>query len=348
MMRRFTQAVQIGLTYIGTIVGAGFATGQEILQFFTIFGARAIFGLVVASFLFIWLGTKMMELSFKIKARSYEDLNTHLFGHKAGKWISNLMLVILISITAVMLAGSGSVFVEHFHLSYQLGLLLTLMLSYYVISRGVKGIFAVNSIIVPLVLIFTALLLIHTLNQPLGTTAWWSRSTEPVWWRAVTAPFLYVGFNLVLSQAVLVPIGAAAWSRNVIRLGGLIGGLGIGFMLWSGHVILSAHMPGIVQFEIPMAVAAKSMGMWTQVIFLLLILSEIFTTLIANVFGLSLQIKERLNWSRSTVIIMVLFVCYGISQIGFSKLISTLYPLIGIASLAWLILLMRKRTQTIK
>src|SRR5690625_351112 len=94
-MRSFVQVLQIAFTYIGTIVGAGFATGQEILQFFTRFGGFAVFTIVIATVMFVWLGTKMMLLAHDIGAKSYEDLNTTLFGEKVGKAISYVMLILL-------------------------------------------------------------------------------------------------------------------------------------------------------------------------------------------------------------------------------------------------------------
>ncbi|MFL6516822.1 MAG: hypothetical protein ACJ8GL_01940, partial [Bacillus sp. (in: firmicutes)] len=38
MKRDWTQAFQIAAVYVGTVVGAGFATGKEIVEFFSRFG----------------------------------------------------------------------------------------------------------------------------------------------------------------------------------------------------------------------------------------------------------------------------------------------------------------------
>lgn len=46
------KAFQIAGAYIGVIVGAGFASGQEILQFFTSFGWISIAGTCMATLLF--------------------------------------------------------------------------------------------------------------------------------------------------------------------------------------------------------------------------------------------------------------------------------------------------------
>jgi uncharacterized membrane protein YkvI len=343
-MGNIGKSLQVGFTYIGTIVGAGFATGQEILQFFTRYGWMATLTIALASLLFIWLGTKLMLLANELGAKSYEDLNVYLFGPKAGVWVSFMTMIILFGITTVMLAGAGSIFSEHLNLSYQLGLIFTLILSYIVIVKGIHGILAVNSIVVPIMFIFTAIIVMVTVYSP--NAANWVHlstdySTEKIW----LAPFLYVAFNLALAQAVLVPVGAAIDNRKVLKYGGVVGGIGIGLMLFAGHFVLSANMPGIAQFEIPMGNVVRGLGRGVQLLFLLMIFAEIFTTFIADAYGLALQIRQRTRMSEKTIIIGILLLSYLVSQIGFKTLLSTLYPLFGMVSMAWFVMMVwRKRT----
>ncbi len=82
---------RVGFTYIGTVVGAGFASGQEIMQFFTVYGIGGIWGIVVVLFLFGWLGTRMMVMGARLKARSYEVFNQYLFGPRWGKWMNGFV-----------------------------------------------------------------------------------------------------------------------------------------------------------------------------------------------------------------------------------------------------------------
>lgn len=115
-MKSHVRTLQIAFTYIGTIVGAGFATGQEILRFFTRYGHWALLTILFSAALFIWLGTKMMIIARKISADSYEDFNRHLFGAKAGTIISLFTMIILIGVNSIMLAGAGAIFKEHLSL----------------------------------------------------------------------------------------------------------------------------------------------------------------------------------------------------------------------------------------
>lgn len=345
-VRNTGKILQVAFTYIGTIVGAGFATGQEILQFFTRYGWMAALTIALASLLFIWLGTKLMLLANEIGAKSYEDLNIHLFGARIGQWVSLFTLVILFGISTVMLAGAGSIFVEHFHISYQAGLLFTLLLSYIVIIKGIDAILAVNSVVVPIMLVFTAIIVAITFESP-GAANWIRLSSDHPVSTIWAAPFLYTAFNLALAQAVLVPIGAAMGNRAVLVYGGVLGGVGIGLMLLAGHYALSAQMPGIAQFDIPMGTIVYRLGHGFNLLFLLVIFAEIFTTFIADVYGLTLQIQQRTRFNHKPIIICILLLCYLISQIGFKTLLTTLYPLFGLISMVWFVMIVGKKRRTI-
>lgn len=341
-MEQYKKIIQIAFTYMGTIVGAGFATGQEILTFFTQFGSIATLTILITSIMFVWLGTKIMILAHDIGAESYEDLNKLLFGERVGRWVSFLILIILFAITSVMLAGGGSIFHEQFHISYQIGLGFTILLAYFVLLKGIDAILIVNSIVVPLILVFMMILIFTTIQSP-NAGNWLYRTTEPNMLRVWLSPFLYIGFNLALAQAVLVPIGSTIKDKKVVYWGGIVGGIGIGLMLLAGHFALSAQMPGITQFQIPMGMLIVDLGKTIQFLFLIIIYAEIFTTFIANIYGLTLQIKQRTSLNQQVIIISILILGYFISQIGFSTLLSTLYPLFGFLSLGWLWMMMRTK-----
>ncbi|GLX68156.1 YkvI family membrane protein [Paenibacillus glycanilyticus] len=342
MLKRTGKVLQIASTYIGTIVGAGFATGQEILQFFTRFGYWGTLTIAVATALFIWLGGKMMLIASDIGAKSYEDLNIALFGDRYGKWISHFMLVVLLGVTAVMLAGAGTIFYENWNISYQSGLIITVAACYFLLRKGMKAILTVNAIVVPIMLLFTVFIMVDTFQTP-ESGRFLTISSDHSVFAAWASPFLYTAFNLSMAQAVLVPLGAEIKDRATIKLGSWIGGVGIGFMLLAGHIALSVHMPGIQQYAIPMGGIAKQLGSVVQYIYIFLIFAEIFTTLIADIYGLTLQLQERLKWSRSLLTLGVLVFCYIASQIGFGTLLSTLYPIFGLISFGWLFLIIRRR-----
>lgn len=342
MLRKFGSIMQVSFTYVGTVVGAGFATGQEILTFFTRYGWLATLTIGIASALFVWLGIKLMFLAHEVKAQSYEDLNKVLFGERIGEWISLFTLVTLFGVTTVMLAGAGSVFKEQFHLPYQLGLMVTLLLAYAVLNKGMKAIVAVNSIVVPMMLCFSSIIVWYSWDLP-GSGNWLHLTSDYPLERIWFAPFLYAAFNLSMAQGVLVPLGAQVRDRSVLFWGGIWGGVAIGIMLLAGHFALSAHMPGISQFDIPMGQLIQKVGPVLQLLFLCVIYGEIFTTFIADVYGLSLQLEQRTKLPRTWILWLVLTLSYLVSLLGFKALLTTLYPFFGLISMAWMIMMIMRR-----
>lgn len=335
MKNRF-RVFQIAFTYIGTIVGAGFATGREILQFFTQFGYWAVLTIILSTGLFIWLGTRIMILARRIRAKSYEDLNKHLFGEKLGGWISLFMLIILLGVNSIMLAGAGSVFMENLNLHYQTGLLLTMIGTYLILRKGIQSILYMNTLVVPMMITLSLLIVFQTASSPGAdrfVTLTTDHSLPSVW----LAPLLYTAFNLVMAMPVLVPLGSHTESAKAVKWGGVLGGAGVGFMLMAAHIALSAQMPGITQYEIPMGSIANQLGWGVQMLYIVLIFLEIFSTFVADVYGITLQVQQRTNLSRKTITVSIMLICYTLSQFGFSSLLSILYPLFGLLCLFWVL-----------
>lgn len=111
---------------------------------------------------FIWLGTKMMLLSSQIGAFSAQEFNKYLFGDVFGNVVNTLLLLVLFGVTSVMLSGAGAVFEEQLRLPRQLGILITVIACLIISSRGLQGVFEVNTLVVPIMMIFIIGLAITT------------------------------------------------------------------------------------------------------------------------------------------------------------------------------------------
>lgn len=335
--KQIRQAFQIGFTYIGTVVGAGFASGQEILRFFSIFGDWAYIGILVSTLLFAWAGSKMLLLGARLNAHSYRQLTAYLFGDKLAGLIDLLMMVMLFGVTVAMLAGVGSLFHENLRIPFQFGVILTMGLTYWTIRRGMRGILTANSLIVPIMISLISFIFLKTaMSSPARVAA--PDSHASLTWAASAVS--YAAFNLGLAVSVLVPLGNEIKDRKSLLAGGCIGAMGLGIMLLGAHYALSMRMPGILDYEVPMAHITSSYGLMFQSLFILVLWGEIFSTLIANVYGLGSQLNSpRHPVNGSLVIVSILTAAFFVSQIGFSNIVTYLYPVFGYLSFLLLILL---------
>jgi uncharacterized membrane protein YkvI len=336
--------LQIAATYMGTVVGAGFASGQSILQFFTIYGELGGFSIILfTTFLFVWIGTKMMVLAYRIKAFSYQEFNIYLFGKFFGKVANASTFMILFGMTAVMLSGAGTIFEEQLRLPYQLGIIISIVLSYLVMTKEINGILAVNSLVMPMMLFFTVLIAVKVVNidHIFNTITWQNQPFYSLKW--MISPFVYAGLNFAFIQAVMVPLGSEIDDESTLKWGGFWGGVGLGFMLLVSHFAMNARMPEILRVDMPMAEIIRDFGWYIHFLFLLVIYGEIFTTLIGNVFGMTRHIQSLYKLPRDGLVLAILLASFLISQVGFNSLLTYLYPLFGYMGIILLIFIAAAR-----
>lgn len=68
------KSLQMGSAFIGIIVGAGFASGQEILQYFTSFGYMGIVAALISNVFFAYLGMNLTRLGSKMQTTSHKEV----------------------------------------------------------------------------------------------------------------------------------------------------------------------------------------------------------------------------------------------------------------------------------
>jgi uncharacterized membrane protein YkvI len=339
--RDWTQAFQIAAVYVGTVVGAGFATGKEIVEFFSRFGFFGLISILMSGYLFISLGSKLMRMAAHIDAKSYQEFNEYLFGKWPGRVINVFMLFMLLGVSAVMLSGAGAIFEEQLNLPKAVGVFLTIFLSFLVMLVGTKGLFAVNTFVVPVMITFSIILMFYSIQMPnfLNQLLFVPHSDDG--WKSVIAPFSYVALNLGLSQAVLVPIATEVKDDWTIKWGGILGGAALTVILIAGHFTL-IMLPNLEQYNIPMAIVMKNLAPFFYWIFVLVIYGEIFTSVIGNVFGLDRQLKQYLPIPTMVSVTLIFIVSYLISLVNYGTLLSYLYPLFGYICMIFFILLWMK------
>lgn len=335
---QFRLALQICATYIGTVIGAGFASGQEIVQFFTMFGSKGLISIMLTGLLFCWLGVKVLLLSNRIGARSYQDLLYHICGYPLGPVFNLFVALFLLGGLSVMLAGTGSICAFYMNLPYNLGVLITVLLSAVIVLCGIRGIMAANSIVVPLLILVTCAVSILSLVYHGVSVNIWSIPPNPYaftpYW--LLSPLLYVAYNMTLALTLLAPMGGSIKDRRTLVWGGCLGGAGLGFMALLLVVVTLAHYPAATLEEIPMLFITKSQGMYTTAPYIIVLWAEMLTTAIASLYGFA-QVVQYWTGIRFPVIVLgsILVAIIG-SQWGFSHLVGILYPLFGYLSLLFI------------
>ena len=326
---------QVAATYVGAVMGAGFASGQEIQQFFARFGRWGLVGIIVSALLFSLFGWGMLDLQERWKITSYSEFFDHLLGRKWGRWADGLVSVLLFVGMLAMVTGSGALFYEYFGFSRWFGIFLTgSVIALALFFRG-EGVLWINSTLIPFKFIFcfgiaTAAIFLASSQNVTGSVVMQSPLVKHWAFSAI----LYVSFNLTLAMVVFASLGRDV-QRPGARLGAVLGGLALGvFAFVIGAALLK--FPDSIGLEIPMVAVAGKLGDWPAFFYVVVLWLAMITAAIGNGFSLVSRVVDTGKLSYRNVTLLLLLFLLPVAGVKFSEIVQLVYPLFGYLGLVFL------------
>jgi uncharacterized membrane protein YkvI len=330
--------LQVAAVFVGTIVGAGLASGQEITQFFTSFGSNSFWGILICTFVYIGISFIIIELSTKYKLNSYKELIILVNSGFLGQITDLLTSFFMLSGTAIILAGSGSLIHQYFGLQNWIGIAVMSIITLMVLFRGTDGLIEINSVIVPsLILVITSIFILFVLFSNNVITGQQIRNIpyEKHYW--FLSAIVYASFNTISFSGVLVPFTKEIHSKKQLFWGIVIGAIILTLLSLMINFMLLMNVPYIYKYDIPLLYIVHRFGKTIQILLLTIIWFEMFSTAVSNIYSVSKTAEKSFNISYKKAIVCILLIALPISQIGFKKLINFLYPAFGIISFIFII-----------
>lgn len=102
------RSITIALAFVGLLVGAGFATGQEVVQYFVSFGYKGLIGVVIAGIVMVFSGAVLFQLGSHFLAGDHNTVFKNVSHPYVSKFLDITTVITLFAIGFVMLAGAGS------------------------------------------------------------------------------------------------------------------------------------------------------------------------------------------------------------------------------------------------
>lgn len=154
------EVISITLVIIGALIGAGFASGQEIFSFFYIYGKNGIYGILIMSILIGIFIYKSLKIIYQKQVYNYNDfLNLFIKNTKIRNvilWIVNVLLLVSFYI---MVAGFGAYFEQEIGINRIIGSIVLNLLCVIVFFSNIKGVLKASNLIVPFPYFFLYFLL---------------------------------------------------------------------------------------------------------------------------------------------------------------------------------------------
>ncbi len=316
------RSMAVGLTYVGAVVGAGFASGQEIDVFFSRHGAVGALGVLLAGTAFFVVGWVALERG----RRSTGSLN---YRNPILNRMVPLLTVGFLGVgLTVVVSGGGTTLRVLFGFPDWFGALGTLAIILGIAWLGVGWVVKANVLLIPYIIALTVC--VSVWYVPRGTLPLHPPPLSGHW---LLSALLYVSYNLFTAVLVLLALGRTMNSRTSTAAAAFIGALVLTIMALLEHrVLLSLHEVG----PLPLVSAAQNIHSVLGLLYGISLWIALFTTGIAEAYALVQRIGRHRLWS--------LIVVYPLSGLGFQTLVGTMYPIMGMfAVLIWAPLLQPRR-----
>ena len=318
------EVISITLVIIGALIGAGFASGQEIFSFFYIYGKNGIYGILIMSILIGIFIYKSLKIIYQKQVYNYNDfLNLFIKNTKIRNvilWIVNVLLLVSFYI---MVAGFGAYFEQEIGINRIIGSIVLNLLCVIVFFSNIKGVLKASNLIVPFLIFFIFFIGIKNIVQ-IRTIDFYQMKNN---W--ILSMLIYNSYNFILLMPVLISLKKQITKeKNIKKVSILVTIIILILSINIFFLLLNANIKEIENQEMPIVYIISNYFNKYKKIYAFIVLASIFTTAISVGIGFLQNISKNSNSYPQ----FVLFMCIKsllMSNIGFSKLLNFIYPVFG-------------------
>lgn len=329
------ETISIVLVIIGALVGAGFASGQEIFSFFYLYGENGIYGILIMSILIGILIYRVLKIIYKNEIYNYEDfLGLFIKNKKIKKIICMIINILLLISFFIMIAGFGAYFEQEIGVNKIIGSIILDILCIFVFFSEVKGVLKASDFIVPFLIIFIIFIGIQNVAEIKSVEFF---ETKNNW---ILSAIIYNSYNFILLIPVLISLKKQITIEKNIKYIAILSTIIIAILSIIIFFLLArVDILEIKNQEMPVVYVISKYFANYKKIYAFIILASIFTTAISVGIGFIQNIsKNRTSYPQ-----IVLFMCITsliVSNFGFSKLVNFVYPIFGYVGIIQMIIIL--------
>ena len=297
------EVISITLVIIGALIGAGFASGQEIFSFFYIYGKNGIYGIVIMSILIGIFIYKSLKIIYQKQVYNYNDfLNLFIKNTKIRNvilWIVNVLLLVSFYI---MVAGFGAYFEQEIGINRIIGSIVLNLLCVIVFFSNIKGVLKASNLIVPFLIFFIFFIGIKNIVQ-IRTIDFYQMKNN---W--ILSMIIYNSYNFILLMPVLISLKKQITKeKNIKKVSILVTIIILILSINIFFLLLNANIKEIENQEMPIVYIISNYFNKYKKIYAFIVLASIFTTAISVGIGFLQNISKNSNSYPQFVLFMCIF-----------------------------------------
>jgi len=338
--------LKVVFVIIGTMIGEGFASGQEIYLFFFSYGVKGLIGILISCIVIGIVIYKTFQIIDKYKIDNYNDFINILIKRESKlKLVINNVINIFILITFfIMIAGFGAYFEQELGISSLIGSSLLAIATFIIFMTSVKGVVKANELLVPVLIAFLVIIGFINLKE-INLLEIGNHLIKNNEGNFILSSILYSSYNSILLIPVLLTLkDYIKDKKQIIKIATTSTTTLIVLSVIIFIILINVDVD-ITKLEMPAVYVVSNMFKILRYAYGFIILGSIFTTAISlGISFLQNVAKNKKSYTQIAVIMCITSVI--ISKIGFSNLVSSLYPVFGYLGLLQVIKLIMQKVNS--
>ena len=331
--------LNVALMFVGAIMGAGFASGREIWQFFGVFGKQGRIGILLIAVLFVVLGMMTAYLARILGTNDMGRIIAPGGNPKIENLVSWFMAIMLFTVLINMTAAGGALLHQNFGISRLVGGVLIGVLVIVTVLGEFERISRVFRYIMPV--LFAAVILISVLavTGNLGASAQREPvKPSPIAGNWVLAACLYISYNILAMIPIVATSSVNAKSEKSAMLGSGLGGIFLGVLAFTIVLALQKDMQFAQAMDMPMLAYAGRISKGAGIIYSVLLFAAIYASATSNFYGFTTKLRTDEKKSRKVILSACLAFLLGL--VGFKNVVAYMFPIEGYLGFAIIAMLL--------
>lgn len=327
--------------FVAWVIGSGFATGQEVLQFFTSYGF-ASYGIIFINLIgFLIIGTTLLTTGYAHRENEDFQQFEHYCGKKLGVFYSWMIPITLLPVMSVLISGAGATLNEYYGMNHYVGALImavAILIAYFI---GFDRLVKVLSFVGPSIIAFCLIIGVITVAKDFGNfdqiksfELLLAESQSSAHW--LISAILYVSYNFLCGSVYYTQLGKTTMSIKEARAGAILGAV---LLIGAITVINTAILLNggeTAALAIPNLYLAKKISWFFGAVFSVFLVMGIFSACSAMMWTVCSKFSTG-NLKKDRIIAFA--VAGGTFLLGlfsFGELIGIIYPIIGYCGLVYI------------
>ena len=343
--------LKIAGAFMAFLIGSGFATGQEIMQFFAAFGLKGIAGALIVLVFLVYLCITFMRTGRELGLKRNEDVFRHYAGNVAGPFFTWYTMILIIAVHAIMLSGAGATLHQSYGFPPIVGSTAMAVLSMATLLLGLQKMVDAIAAIGPVIIVLTIAIAVATLVKGTSSIAAGNEiiptldllKAAPNW---ALSGVLYVGLCILGLASFLPALGTTIEKAKDVVYASILGPV----LFSSGIILVSlaliSQIGDINGQMIPVMTMAGRLLPILGAMFAFIIFLGIYSTATPLLWTVCARFAEdRTPRYRILVIALTCVGYFGGMMLPFDKLLNLIYPTIGYAGSLFLVFVIFRDTR---